>query len=400
MKALPKGRVRPTILFSQTPHSVSRRAKLLSSRTAAELLRYLCELTIGFGRGFIELTYRALAEALHKDWRTIARAASLLRSTGDVEVETLENGSYRWFVLLEPEDIVTDPEGIYRVRPPRDMYQTGTPHGKDVMGSWQKRHGGHGQDAMGDMTKTPWGVERKEVLPKPLFIRDEEAWGETENGSLKIDFKDTNLKIHHQSGSDDASLVNHKKLLEELVAVGTGQRMARKLLRNHDHSLIATALERVRHRTDLANRAGYLIREVEDGGYFEAQEVVKPSMKVSRKAPDASVAPPTQRIGVEQTRAERAALEAERAREEMANRDKVKVLLERFQGLPDELKYELKLRWTSHLETVVPNTPRRASLLEDQTFQKIAFKEITARFFALIDEGLSTNRALARLAAA
>ena len=101
MKASRIGRVRPTILFSQTPHSVSRRARRLSNRTAAELLRHLCELTIGFGRGSIDLTYRALAEALHRDWSTIARAARLLRALGDVEVETLDNGSYRWFVLLD-----------------------------------------------------------------------------------------------------------------------------------------------------------------------------------------------------------------------------------------------------------------------------------------------------------
>ena len=400
MKASPRGRVRPTILFSQTPHSVARRARLLSGRTAAELLRYLCELTIGFGRGFIELTYRALAEALHKDWSTIARAARLLRDTGDVEVETLENGSYRWFVLLEPEDIVADPEGIYRVRSPRDRHQTSDPHGNFAMGSWQKRPGGHGKDAIGGMAEMPWGNERAEEGSDRLFVRDEAALEEAENGSLKIDLKDTSLKIHHQSDSDDVALVNHKKLLEELVAIGTGQRMARKLLRNHDHGVIATALERVRHRTDLASRAGYLIREVEDGGYQEKTELVKPSMKVSRETPGLFVAPPITSISVEQTKAELAALEAERAGRDLACRRNAKVLLERFQGLDEELKIELKMRWMRHLETVVPNTPKRASLLEDQTFQKIAFKEVTARFFGLLDQGLSAHHALAELAAA
>ncbi len=38
-------------------------------------------------------------------------------------------------------------------------------------------------------------------------------------------------------------------------------------------------------------------------------------------------------------------------------------------------------------------------LMEDQRFQKIAFKEVTANFFALLDQGLSMDRALAQLAA-
>jgi len=260
---------------------------------------------------------------------------------------------------------------------------------------------GHGKDAMGGMAKTPCQDEQEEEVSEPLFIRDKAAFEEAENGSLKIDLKDTDPKIHHQTESDDddESLVNHKKLLEELIAIGTGQRMARKLLRNHDHDLIASALERVRHRSDLGSRAGYLIREVEDGGYQETLELVKPSIKVSRETSKLSAAPPIASVGVEQTKAELAALEAERTREETTNRHHVKVLVQRFQGLTEDLKLELKARWTRHLETFVPNTPRRARLLEDQTFQKIAFKEITTRFFGLLDQGMSTDHALAQLAA-
>jgi DNA-binding transcriptional ArsR family regulator len=405
MKASPKGRVRPTILFSQTPHSVSRRAKRLSNRTAAELLRHLCELTIGFGRGSIDLTYRALAEALHKDWRTIARAASLLRALGDVEVESLENRSYRWFVLLEPEDIVADPEGLYRVRSARSVDQTQDPHGENAMGSWQKRHGGHGENAMGVMAKTPWEAEHGGQLLKPPFTRDEAPPEKTENGVLKIDLKDTSLKIHHQTESqgelrDDVSLVNHKKLLEELIAVGTGQRMARRLLRNHDHDLIASALQRVRHRTDLENRAGYLIREVEDGGYQKTLELVKRSEKVSRET---SEAPATGSIvandGVQRTKMEQAALEAERASKALAYQQSLQVLLQRFKGLSTDLQLELKARWTKHLEKMVPNTPRKAAMMEDEVFKKISFKEVTTRFFELVDQGLCSDSALAQLAA-
>lgn len=398
MKASRKGRVRPTILFSQTPHSVARRAKRLSNRTAAELLRHLCELTIGFGRGSIDLTYRALAEALHKDWSTIARAAKLLREMGDVEAETLDDGSYRWYVLLEPEDIVADPEGVYRVRgadqvAPRPM----PPHGENAMGVMAKMPWGHGENAMGDMAKTPWGHGVDEQPAKPLFMPDETASKELENTALKIDLKDTSLKIHHQEQSDDEAF-DHKKLLGKLMALGTGQRVARKLLREHDHELIASALERVRHRADLDNPAGYLIREVEDGGYEkDAALAVKPSDSVSRETPKLSNQPPMN--GCERTKAEFAALEAQKARQEMAYRHEVQGLIQRFQGLPEDLRVELKSRLKPYLETLIPNTPKKAMLMEDQRFQKIAFKEVTAHFFALLDEGLSANLALAQLAA-
>ena len=412
MKASPKGRVRPTILFSQTPHSVSRRAKRLSNRTAAELLRYLCELTVGFGRGSIDLTYRALAEALHKDWSTIARATRLLRALGDVEVETLENGSYRWYVLLEPEDIVADPEGIYRVRAARDIGQTGGPHGKDARGSWQKRHGGHGKNAMGVMAKTPWGDEQEEGLSKPLFIRDEAALEETRKGSLKIFLKDTDLKIHHQIGnvepaplqenlaetshSDDDSL-DHQSLFRRLQSVGVKQRMTRKILNKYKHGLIAQVLDRVTSRNDIENPAGYLLRELEDGGY---EEIAKPNVTAPNKdhvkPSDAPVAYGTP----EQTRAEMAQLKAEGEEVEATYRQSVKALFERFQGLTDDaLKGELKSCWTRRLETLLPNTPKKSEMMKQEVFKRMAFKEVAERFFGYLDEGLAPELALEQLAA-
>lgn len=396
MKASQKGRVRPTILFSQTPHSVARRARRLPNRTAAELLRHLCELTIGFGRGFIDLTYRTLAEALHKDWSTIARAAKLLRRMGDVEVEALENGSYRWYVLLEAEDIVADPEGLYRIRGAQVVAQPTTPHGIGAMTPWHRCHGGHGENAMEGMAPMPWGRGGVEQDQTPLVAPGKATLETPEKEPLKILLKDTSLKKHHQSEGDDEPL-NYKKILGELIALGTGQRMARKLLRDHDHGLIANALERVRHRNDLDNRAGYLIREVEDGGYKDVFHSVKPCDNVSRETSTLPGQPP--RNGHERTRAEFEALEAEKTRKELAYRQEVQILLQRFQTLPEDLKAQLKTRWMHHLESLVPNTSRKAVLMEDQRFQKIAFKEVTANFFAMLDQGLSTERALAQLAA-
>ena len=378
MKASQRGRVRPTILFSQTPHSVARRARRLSNRTAAELLRHLCELTIGFGRGSIDLTYRALAEALHRDWSTIARAAKLLRELGDVEVEALANGSYRWFVLLEPEDIKADPERVYRLRGARVVHQPADPHG---------------ENAMGGMAKMPWGSREPERDSKPVGSGVGAPREKFENEPLKIDLKDTCLQIHHQKENDDEA-VDHKKLLGELLALGTGQRIARKLLREHNHQLVANTLERVRCRTDLENPAGYLVREIEDGGYEDTSISVKPSGNVSRET---TAKPPMS--GYERSRAEFEALEAEKTRKEMAYRKEVQVLLQRFQALPDNLKTRLKTQGKVYLETLVPNTPKKALLMEDQRFQKIAFKEVASQFFHLLDEGLCPERALAQLAA-
>jgi hypothetical protein len=139
---------------------------------------------------------------------------------------------------------------------------------------------------------------------------------------------------------------------------------------------------------------------VKDGGYQDMPVTVKPSIKVSRESTSAvHTAPPMASVGVEQTKAQFSALEAERAREEMASRHNAKLLLQRFQGLTEDLKLELKTRWTKHLESMVPNTPKKAELLQEQTFQKIAFKEVTAKFFGLLDAGLSTELALTQLAA-
>ena len=45
------------------------------------------------------------------------------------------------------------------------------------------------------------------------------------------------------------------------------QRVARKVVREHDHQLVAQALESVARRQDVKNPAGYILRELEDGGY-------------------------------------------------------------------------------------------------------------------------------------
>jgi hypothetical protein len=365
-------------------------------------------MTVGFGKGSVALTYQALAEALGRDWSTIARAVQLLRKNGDIATEPLRNGSYRWSVILEPNDIVADPEGIYRVRSlsPSCLEQTDS-HGRNAMPPMAETPCPHGGNAMPPMAETPWGATVVDAPLEPVNMPVENAGSEVEKKALNIHVKDTCSKIHQQtpigavessSGHDDEPF-GHKKLLGELIALGTGQRMARKLLRNHEHVLISRALEKVRLRTDLDNPVGYLIREVEDGGYEATPTSVKPASDVSRETSELLTRPPMTSVGVEQTQAEQAALEAERVAKQKAYQQDVKVLLQRFQGLSEDLKLELKARWTRHLETFLPNTPKKRMLLENRTFQKIAFKEVTTRFFELLDQGLSAERAFAQLAA-
>lgn len=355
-------------------------------------------MTIGFGRGYIDLTYKKLAEALGMNWSTIARAAKFLRLRGDVEVEALADRSYRWYVLLEPSDIKYDPNGVYRVRSRAqanpNLKGVHRPHGLDAMTPMASKPCQPAVDAMRVITPMPWGrwtVERHATL---VNTPEKADWEAAEKEPLKKLLKETSLKKQHQS--DDEPL-DYKKILGELITIGTGQRVARKLLRNHDHGLITSVLEKVRHRSDLENRAGYLIREVEDGGYKDVSLSVKPSGMVSRETSTPPSKPPLN--GYERTRAEFEALEAEKARKEFAYRQEVQILLQRFQELPGDLRAKLKECWEHHLESLVPNTSRKAKLMEERRFQKIAFKEVTANFFTLLDQGLSTERALAQLAA-
>lgn len=390
--------VRPVLTsFSQTPHSIKLRSRQISNKTAADLLGHLCELTIGFGRGHIDLTYKKLAGALRKNWSTIARAAKFLRQRGDVEVEALADRSYRWYVLLEPSDIKHDPNGVYRVRTRAQVSPTleeVPSHAVGAMRMMAPTACQHAVDAMRVCAPMPWGQWTVEKLAAPIKTPENGVGKEPEKEPLKKLLKDTSLKKQHQSDDEPRG---HKKLLEELMALGTGQRVARKLLRNHEHGLIANVLEKVRHRADLKNPVGYLIRELEDGGYEDVSHSVKLSGMVSRETSTLPSKPPLN--GYERTRAELEALEAEKARKDIAYRQEVQILLQRFQELPGDLKAKLKTSWEHYLENLVPNVSKKAELMAERRFQKIAFKEVTANFFTLLDQGLSTERALAQLAA-
>ena len=403
IKAPSAGRARPRILYSQTPHSISRRAKSLP-RTAGELLRHLCELTIGFGKGSVDLPYRALAEALGRDWSTVARAAMLLKKSGDVVTEPLRDGSYRWSVVLEPGDVVSDPLGLYRVRTVSDAAASPPPHGVFAIPPMAKTPWGHGENAIPPMAKTPWGRGVVDNVSSPYTEPSGDGFEEDEKEALKIDLKDTYSKIHQQKPEETAEAVrddepfDHKKLLQELRAIGVGQRVARKLLRQHEHAKVAQALEHTRQRKDVSNPAGYVVREVEDGGYKDhhGQE----SYRSTGAQRTALAVPAASHIASDRARSEAEQLERERQEKEAIYREGLKKLLARFSDLSAEVKLELKGRWTEHKERLVPNTSRKAELLKEPRFERLAFREVTTRFFDLIDEGLEPGEALEQLAAA
>lgn len=100
-------------------------------------------------------------------------------------------------------------------------------------------------------------------------------------------------------------------------------------------------------------------------------------------------------MGVEETRAK--ALEAEREAQTALSRTQVQALLERFSALSGQVKEALRARWTAAKEQMVPNTPRKADILRDPKFEKIAFREVTTKFFTLLNDGMSSAGALGNL---
>ena len=186
-------------------------------------------------------------------------------------------------------------------------------------------------------------------------------------------------------------------LLKKLYELGLKQRMARKVMRDNKPATVAQALARLSDRKDIENPAGYLIRELEDGGYEEVLRVEK-APPVSKQSGSSSDAPMVS-VGVSQTKIEMERLDAERTQKELSYRQERKALLQRFEGLSVDLKLQLKERWTRHLKRIVPNTPKRDEALKNQQFQKLAFLEIAKQFFGFLDEGLAPEAALLGMAA-
>ncbi len=393
--------------FIPTPPSVMRALRSLRNATAQSLYNFLIEKCFGFGQGSVELSYGQISKVIGRCWRTVARVARQLRALGLVVVDALPCGAYRWRIPVLAEEVKEDPHGVLLV--------LDSPHSQTV-----ERHipipsgydrsiiPPHDRSIIPPMTDLSWGVACGENDSSPDVIEVCAPFMDLEKGLPKRHVQETCLKRHHHEAvvsaneavgseiGDDESL-GHKKLFRKLLELGMKQRVARKLLRDNDHEVVSGALERVALRGDIANPAGYVLREVEDGGYEEPLtldfEHSAGEWKPSAKKSDA----PMVSLGVEETRSQALALEAEREAQVAVSRSQVAVLLERFSALSGDVKEALRVRWTAAKEQMVPNTPRRSEILRDPKFEKMAFREVTSRFFAALDGGGTEEAALAVL---
>ena len=394
--------------FIPTPPSVMRSLRSLRNAAAQALYNFLIEKCFGFGQGSVELSYAQIAQVIGRCWRTVARAAGKLRDLGFAVLEPLPGGIYRWRIPVLAEEVKDDPYGVLLVLDAASSQASEDPipipsgYDSSVISP-------HDSFVISPMTDLSWGVACKEQGSGPDFIEVCAPLESLENAPPKRHDQETCFKRHHHEGvvsadevaeavsGDDESL-GHKNLLRKLLELGMKQRVARKLLRESDHLVVAGALERVALRGDIANPAGYVLREVEDGGYEESlalgdfshqgSAVASPRCEKRSDAPMVSV-------GVEETRSQIAAAEAEREARAVVSRSQVRDLLDRFSGLSSELKEALRVRWTAAKEEMVPNTPRRAEILRDPKFEKMAFREVVSGFFARLDGGATTEGALA-----
>lgn len=351
------------LVFSLVPRSISHRLQQLTGKTAGELLRLLCELTIGFRKGSIERSYRQLAERLGKSTETIARAAKLLLRNGDVIVEGRPGRSYRWTVLLESADILSDPAGICSVRSsPEEASPATTPAPSPI-----------------DIGPEP--VE----LEKPLEVK-EEAPLATEIVSSEIAPDAAEREV---TGSDT--------LLKRLTNIGMSRRVAKELLEQHEHGMIVAAIENAKGRSDIKNRAGYVLREVRDGGYEEMRELAMDETPPrDTRATDSDA--PRVYSSAELTRAEMMAMEAEKAAKQQEFAQTLRDLQERCARLSEDLRGQLKECCHRHLAQLVPKTSRREMWMENPVYKKLAFKDVMERFFGLVDQGIGPEEALLQVA--
>lgn len=425
---------RPRIKYSQTPHSISRRIETLSNRTASALLSLLNRLTIGFGRGFIDLSYSQISEQLKIHRRTITTAAKLLEKMGDIVRERVSHGIYRWKILLEKDEIIEDPAQIYLTKealqepisPPEVVIDRSPPSC-----TIDHHHGDR------SITTSPPQSERPKLDtpdPDPSSIEQNEQ-------ALKKVFKETKLKKQQQNEvlidqpttaqatseskpatdppNDDEPL--HKILLKKLREYGVSQRVARQLCSEHDHEIIKSSLDAAPTLSGVKNVAGYLVAMIKDGGYEQIQNSQSTEQK---KAPqvtgrpsnyahltndnvklhrhktvkmDSSVDAPITYRTPKQTQTELLAIEEKKQKEEQTYRAKGSLLANRFKTLSEDVKQCLKQFASAYLAESVPVTQKRQEMLQDKTFQKLANRTVLENFFDLIDQGLNQEQAFQQL---
>ena len=417
---------RPRIKYSQTPHSISRRIETISNKTASALLSFITRKTIGFGQGSIELPYAQIAKELNVDPRTISTAAKKLEKWGDIIRERVSRRIYRWAVVLDREEVIFDPEKTYVTKACGEI---------EVLIDRSGPCGSNDQDHADRSIRTQRaGIERE----KPCEIESADVLFEQSTSSLKKVFKETDLKKQQQdspteeptasrqfksktqlaSRSDDEPL--YKFCLRSLKSYGVRQRVARKLCREFDHELIKSVLETVPQLSGVENVAGYLVTAIRDGGYKPVRcrrdkknahqvtggrsnyaHLTEDNVKAERhRSVKGEVEVPIVARSVEETREEVRRLELEREERESCYRSEGKELVRRFRALGENVKESLKELATRYLEKLVPMSSRREEMIKDPTFQRMANRTVTERFFTFLDLGFPSSLALEKTRAA
>ena len=417
---------RPRIKYSQTPHSISRRIETISNKTASALLSFITRKTIGFGQGSIELPYAQIAKELNVDPRTISTAAKKLEKWGDIIRERVSRRIYRWAVVLDREEVIFDPEKTYVTKACGEI---------EVLIDRSGPCGSNDQDHADRSIRTQRaGIERE----KPCEIESADVLFEQSTSSLKKVFKETDLKKQQQdspteeptasrqfksktqlaSRSDDEPL--YKFCLRSLKSYGVRQRVARKLCREFDHELIKSVLETVPQLSGVENVAGYLVTAIRDGGYEPVRcrqgkknahqvtggrsnyaHLTEDNVKAERhRSVKGEVEVPIVARSVEETREEVRRLELEREERESCYRSEGKELVRRFRALGENVKESLKELATRYLEKLVPMSSRREEMIKDPTFQRMANRTVTERFFTFLDLGFPSSLALEKTRAA
>lgn len=430
---------RPRIKYAQIPHSISRCIENITNPTASALLSYLTRTTIGFGYGGVELSYRKIAKALRVTTRTITKAAKILERLGVILRERVSAGDiFIWRVVLERDEILEDPNKIYTVR---DSSKYGDRDGDKIDRSARIRSIDHQGYDHSITTSSSQGEH-----PKPHRIKAQSASIEQKNDSLKKDLKKTDLKKQHHCMRLDGSRSQapteqtthlaarragdeplHKILLKTLREYGVRQRVARKLCREYDHTLIQSVLDTVPQLTGIENLPGYLVSAIQDGGYQTApsnnsknkKSPGQPSAKTQKNGRQVSggrsnyahltdhnvnrprhnsvkndTEAPINYRTVEETQAEAQALEQERLAKEQDYQSKGKTLAARFSELSTDVKTALKNRASQRLSQLVGNSAKKDQILQDKSFQRVTNRTVLENFFGWLDQGMPPEKAL------
>ena len=103
----------------------------IENPTCKNLLLLLAERTFAFRKGFVDLTYRKIADEINVSWRTVATAAKRLQERGDLIREKLPGGAYRWWLPINRNEVIADPERCFCVREAQEAKSL--PHDRSII---------------------------------------------------------------------------------------------------------------------------------------------------------------------------------------------------------------------------------------------------------------------------